>query len=56
MKNYLSGAFSQIQTHEIQQNLSNVEKRFLIKWITHLTIIKFPVFSKLVLEMAEEIH
>ena len=30
MKDYLSGAFSQIQAREIQQNLSNTKKKILI--------------------------
>ena len=56
MKNCLFGAFSQVQAREIQQNLSNMEKKILIKWITCFTIIEFLIFSKLVLEMIEEIY
>ena len=56
MKNYLSGTFSQIQIHKIQQNLSNAKKKILIQWIPHLTIIKFPTYSKLVLEIAKKIY
>ena len=55
MKDCLSGASSRAQARETQQNLSNAEKKILIRWITRLTITRFSVSLKLVLEMAEKI-
>ena len=56
MKDHLSGASSQAQAREIQQNLSNTKKKTLVQWITHLTITEFPAYPKLVLKMAEKIR
>ena len=42
--------------HKLVQNLSNVEKKTLIWWITQLIIDRFLISSKLMLEMAEKFH
>ena len=55
MKNRVSGKVSQVKAQELVQNLSNVEEKTLIQWITRFTIIGFFISPKLVLEMVEEI-
>ena len=56
MKNCVSGKILQIKIQELIQNLSNTEKKILVWWITHFTIIGFFVFLKLVLKIIKEIH
>ena len=56
MKNCISGKISQAKAQELVQNLSNMEEKILVQWITRFTIIGFPVSPKLVLEMAEKIY
>ena len=55
MKNYVSEKVSQVKVQELVQNLSNVEEKTLVQWITCFTITGFFAFPKLMLEMAEEI-
>jgi hypothetical protein len=51
----MSGAQSQVKSHETYQTLSNAEENTLVRWITRLTATGYPATPALLREMAQEV-
>jgi hypothetical protein len=52
----LAGHTSRSHGHENAQILTNAEEKTLVRWLTRLTSIGFPVSPALAVEMADEIR
>ena len=56
LRNRMAGRTTRVNSHGLQQILSNAEEKTLVRWITRLTCAGFPASPSLMIQMTEEVR